>query len=464
MKLKYMVAVFLASMTTKALPQKLRVYLNTNDCYNCIASVGILNDLAEAVPVLVYCDETKKRFVPALLDQFHLAPSDRITVHYIPSDSMQAHAPAAAVCEYQGPDNFSWSFNLRDLADHARSIRLTCRGYDRVQLRPIASGPMISDRLKIFPAATQVLISDYLFRQNYAAELESGDSIHLAHFEPDSNLTKKAMMHMVADMQVCDSLTDLYRDWPQFKHHFLAVNENTTGFDLVDAIHYMDQFQDGSPISTSRFVYFNCSKAGMEPILYGKWVEIDPYMIVMNFGYELNDSILTTGVLRRTPDQDSLFLLADWARSGDSIVFSGFRPLFCPEPLLRFSLDHSLLVEGAIREGQYAVVSYPLVYDLSTDKATDIGAFLAPGIKDWFAGGIPQYTLLDLLPISNDRSVILYVLDGVCFVAWIDTKQNKLLRQVKLPTDHLEVTTLRILGDGRLVAFTKDQSALVLLQ
>ncbi len=449
-----------------ALPQRLNVYLNTNDCFNCISAIDELPELSQNVFTRIICDETKKRFIPDLLAQHGISPSSNLVIDYVPPETLLRSAPTYATCELVLSDSARTSFYLRELAPHLPGILRTARSYDGTERLPLAVNKALGDRLTIFPLGERIMIVDYLFRRSYLATIDRKDSVQLSAFEPGLDLTRQAVSRLVGvgGLASIDSLNVLYSTSPEFSHAILAANEHGEGFEFADAIHYVGLFHDGSPINTSRSAYFNWANGVLSPALYGCWQVIDPYMIVLNFGFQLSETLLTTSVLRKETNDDPLYLLADWDKVADSIAFRSFRPLICPPSLQHYINGHSHVVSGLIRDGYYVTTAYPLIYSLKTDSALDLGQLLAPDEHDWFSNGQPYYTAWDVLPCGDEQVMILFNLGRKTELAWVDMNTRRILRRRSIPIDDVDVSTMRILSDGRLIAFSKSYDALIIRQ
>lgn len=445
-------------------PQRLDVFLNTNDCFNCISAIDQLQDLSKAVPIRIICDESKKRFIPSLLAKHGVRTGPDLTLAYVPTAAFLQSAPMHATCAWMLNDSISWSFDLSELPARISEVLRTGRSYKGADRLPLAKGQILGDRLTIFPVGDRTMIVDYIFRKSYLTAPDRQDSVHLAEIEPDEKLSRQAVARMVGGLNVCDYLSAIYTSQPQFTHEVLAVNAKGGGFLFADAIHFMDFFHDGSPIRTTRNAYFKWMNGILRPEFYGCWQPIEPYLSVLNFGFQLSDSMLTAAVLRMETIEAPLYLLADWNRSGDSIVFRGFRPLVCPPALEQYLNGRSRAIFGQIREGYYVTAAYPLLYSLDTDDATDLGQLLAPEVQDWFAKGQPLYNAMDVLPCGDDLVMVLISLGGKAELAWIDTKLRRIIRRQAIPTDDVDPYTMRIMDDGRLIAFSKDDDALIIRQ
>lgn len=444
-----------------ALPQRLEVFLNTNDCFNCIASISQLQDLSLTIPIKIVCDENKKGFIPSLLAQNGISTWANLIIEYIPAETFRLITPVSSICKWMPGDSSTFTFDLREIAAHRAEIVRTGRTYDRTNRTPLVKDRALGDRLTIYPLEDRILVVDYLFRKSYLISLDKSDSVRLAEFKLSESLTRQSIARVEGDLRICDSLSSLDPSSPQFTHEILAVNELGNEFEFVDAIHYMSLFPDGSPIQTAELVYFKCSKGVVSPSLYGTWQDIEPYLIVLNFGFELNDTALTTSVIRKEVNEDPLYLLADWKREGDSISFGKYRPLICPVALHRYVNNHSGAVFGLIRNGYYVTTVYPLIYSLKTNNTLELGSLIAPNQRDWFVSGRPSYTTWDVLPCGNDQVMVLYSIGDKTELAWVDVHKRQLLRRQTIGTDKIDVSTIRILSDGRLVAFSKSYDALV---
>lgn len=442
--------------------QELRIYLNTNDCINCISAIAQLDQLDEEVHIDVVCDEAKKRFLPALLEQYGLRASTRTTITYVPSEALLKAAPVSGRCIFSVGNSVLFAFDLRELSVYLPAVHRSYRSYRRSVHRPLATGHPLGDRLTIFPAGEQVLVQDYLFQKAYLAALSGTDTVHLLPSAPSDSLTRAVMSRMVGDLRVPDSLDRVY-DGPEFEHEILAVNTLGEGFQIGDVIHY-PVLENGGPIKTMKFAYFNWKDGRFSVAMYGNWISLEPYLMVLNFGYRLTDSLLTTVVLRKEVSDAPLPLLVDFDRVADSIAFRGFRKLMCPPALQAYGSGYSHVVYGLIREGYYGTLAYPLLYDLTNDQEHDLGKAISPTTVDWFSNGQPLYTARDVLDLGNGMIMLLYQLGDATVLAWIDLDTDRIMRRVTLATGSMDLNTMRLLDDGRVIGFSTDYQAFVILE
>ncbi len=60
--------------------------------------------------------------------------------------------------------------------------------------------------------------------------------------------------------------------------------------------------------------------------------------------------------------------------------------------------------------------------------------------------------------------MILFTMEDKTELAWVDMNNRRIMRRQTIPTDDVDVGTMRILGDGRLIAFSKNYDALIIQQ
>lgn len=450
--------------TVRVGAQVLNVYLNTNDCINCISAMAQLGRINERIAVELFCDETKQRFIPALLAQYGVSDDARTSISYIPQEILLKKAPVSGYCEFLLGESLLYGFELRQLNDYLPDLERASRAYGQLERHPFELGPPLGDRLTTLPAGEKVVLVDYLFRRSYLLVPADGDSLRLMPLAPTDSLTRATMTRILGDLSVYDSLAAKYQEDTQFRHNVVAVNAQNGGFQFADWIHYLGFQPDGSLINTYRLAYFLWEQGAVSFAMYGKWIGIDPYMPVLEYGYHLGDSVLTTPVIRMEVNDDPMYLLADWDRQGDSIAFRGFRGLRCPKPLQEFESTHSQIISGMLRSGYYGTTGYPLLYDLAGDRIYDLTTTLTGVPIDWFKNGVPAYHMSDVLPLADGNVLLLYQIDEVTHLAWLDLAGSRLIKRIKIDVTEMDLTTVRLLDDGRVAGVSKTYDSFVILQ
>jgi hypothetical protein len=458
------VAIICCLLAIRVPGQVLKVYLNTNDCINCISSIAQLGRLNERIAVELFCDETKQRFIPALLEEYGVAADARTTIAFIPQNVLLSKAPISGQCEFFLGDSLLYGFELRQLNDYVPDLERASYGYERRERHPLKLEQPLGDRLTIFPAGEQVVLVDYLFRRSYLLVPVDGDSLRLTPLAPTDSLTRATMKRILGDLAPYDSLAAKYQNGPQFQHKVLAVNAQSGGFHFADLIGYVGYHSDGSLINTYRLAYFLWDEGSVNFAMYGKWFGIDPYLPVLDFGYHLGDSMLTVAVIRKEVSDEPICLLADFDRTGDSVAFRGFRDLRCPGSLQAFENGHSGIVGSMIRAGYYGTTGYPLVYDLVADLSHDLTSLLGDSSTDWFKNGVAVYHMSDILSLSDGTVLLLFQIDGVTQLAWLDLTNSRVIKRLIIDVTETDLNTLRLLDDGRVAGVSKANDAFVILQ
>ena len=458
------VAIICCLLAIRVPGQVLKVYLNTNDCINCISSIAQLGRLNERIAVELFCDETKQRFIPALLEEYGVAADARTTIAFIPQNVLLSKAPISGQCEFFLGDSLLYGFELRQLNDYVPDLERASYGYERRERHPLKLEQPLGDRLTIFPAGERVVLVDYLFRRSYLLVPADGDSLRLTPLAPTDSLTRATMKRILGDLAPYDSLAAKYQNGPQFQHKVLAVNAQSGGFHFADLIGYVGYHSDGSLINTYRLAYFLWDAGSVNFAMYGKWFGIDPYLPVVDFGFHLGDTMLTTPLIRMEVSDEPSYLLADWLRVGDSIAFHGFRDLRCPGSLQDFENTHSRIVPGMMRRGYYGTTGYPLLYDVIYDRAYDLSTMLSGSAMDWFKDGVARYQMSDVLPLADGIALLLYQHDEVTYLAWLDLAGSRVIKRLRIDVAEMDLSTLRLLDDGRVAGISKTYDSFVVLR
>lgn len=353
---------------------------------------------------------------------------------------------------------------LQRLDRHVSAMERSGHAYQQTQHRPFLTDHPLGDRLTIFPVGQRVVVWDHLFQQAYLADLPGTDTIPLEGFVPDDSLTRATMSGALKDLTLYDSLASLYPSRPQFEHEILAMNSLGAGSQVCDVIHYVG-ILNGRPTILPEFIYFDWKDGHFSRAMHGNWIDIDPYMIVLNFGYQLTDTMLTTSVLRTGTNEEPPYLIADWDRVGDSLAFRSFRGLRCPDDLYReMKAGGRRSVPGLMREGWYGTATYPLLYHLTNDREYDLRQAIFPTTMNWSEHGSPVYTARDMLSLGNEQVMLLYQLEQTTELAWIDLGEGRMMRKVRIDTQGMDVNTIRLMDDGRLIACSKENDAFIVIQ
>lgn len=292
--------------------QVLQILLNTNDCINCISSIGTVEDLDLQVSVVIQCNEQEQRFIPTLLANYDLKPNERVRVEYLSENKFNNLVGERALCRFLVGDRCLMEFPLAELSAHIPAINTQSRSYANTTRIPFSRSIPLSDYSVSSWSQGHFAIADLTLKKAYEIDLTKPDSAHIEDIVLSDRWKRDFITNIGLDTLQYDSLQGGLRSWGMQDPSITALSyRNDTLFMLAD-IRY-PEINDSMILLNANIAVIASVTGRIAATWFLDWEmapQVKNYLASMDEGFSLNGSTLTLPLVPYKADPAESRLIA----------------------------------------------------------------------------------------------------------------------------------------------------------
>lgn len=468
MKQSLLVCLFTLQTPDFTYAQELSIILNTNDCVNCTSALSLVPSLSNTIHVVIFCDESKRRFIPDVLSQNNIVPSSNIQIKYIKSSRIIKQSPLGSTCVFRHDGKIVFTLPLRELEEYLPSIKAFTSKYASIQRIELPNGFNLSDRTTFVANDSNILATDYIKNKTYIIHLGLNNVMQFDELTFREDLKTQAIQDLGLDMSRYNSFESSLkkeRTWNPDVRSMAAYGDTMYALTTL-------WYPDPDPDDTSNllltphpllFSISNGKSTGVRGCQNFIPADLGDYLIMSNYGFGVQPDFICIPVFKRGIDTKPIYLLGKFIRTGATAIFHEFLDIQVP-PIVEKDGPTNQYYMARIESGLYSMAIYPFFYDISTNTSFDATDLISKHSQSLFSNHTPLYWTYDARWVSENVILSLCSFEDKTWLYWFDVKHHKVIRKIEINSHDMLKETMTLNRNGSILGLSKAYSTLISIE
>lgn len=448
--------------------QELRIFLNTNDCVNCTSALNSVSGLPISIHTTIFCDESKRRFIPDVLSQNNVVESSNVKIAFIKTKSLEKRSPVESMCEFRFHEKLIFTFPLREFKQHIPSIEAFTQKYSSISRLTLPDGLNISDRSTFYSYEDVILVSDYVSSKTFDIRIVDEDSLTYKEVTLDNYFKNTAMQNLELDLSRYDSFAERLKKEKAFNPEIKSLNQYGDTLYTLTTLWYPDPDPEdsSSALLTPHPVFFamkderTISSRGCQNFIPDS---VGDYLIMYEYGFSIQREFICIPLFKRGVSNTPIYLFGKFVRADMNAEFSDFLKIQPPRDVIANGPLNQYYM-GRINGDLYSMKIYPFFHDINSSISFDASELISKEKTSFFVNHQPLYWTYDARWISDGVLLTLCSFENKVWLYWFDTKNRNIIRKTEIDTKDVLNETMSINSNGSIVGMSKSYSQIIVIK